>query len=168
MFHAQHPCKAYRLKATLSLVMVFVVINATAQKPQGDRAGVLAANAQFYTAVNKMLSGEIAPIEAVWSHADDVSYMGPTGQFEQGWSAVEKDWARQAAMKMGGSVKPVGVHIVVGQDLAMVNDYEVGDITNANGKVEQVKLRATNIYRKEGGQWKMIGHQTDPLPYLSK
>jgi len=23
-------------------------------------------------------------------------------------------------------------------------------------------------FRKEGGQWKMVGHQTDPLPYLIK
>jgi hypothetical protein len=31
-----------------------------------------------------------------------------------------------------------------------------------------VKLRATNSYRMENGVWKMVGHHTDPLPYLSK
>jgi ketosteroid isomerase-like protein len=32
---------------------------------------------------------------------------------------------------------------------------------------EKVSIRATNIYRKENGQWKMIGHHTDLLPYLA-
>jgi len=28
-----------------------------------------------------------------------------------------------------------------------------------------VSIRATNVFRKEGGQWKMIGHHTDLLPF---
>jgi hypothetical protein len=29
-----------------------------------------------------------------------------------------------------------------------------------------VSIRATNLFRKEDGSWKMIGHQTDLLPFL--
>jgi len=65
---------------------------------QGCRSS---ANAQFYAAINKMFIGEIAPIKAVWSHADDVTYLGPTGQFEHGWKTVLKDWEGQAALKLG-------------------------------------------------------------------
>jgi len=168
MFHAEHPRKAYFYGAMLAIVVVVAIVNAPAQTPQVDRAAVLAANGQFYAAINKMFTGSIAPIKAVWSHADDVTYMGPTGQFEHGWSTVLKDWEGQAAMKLGGHVKPVEIQVVVGHDLAVVSDYELGENTNANGKVEQLKLRATNIFRKENGQWRMIGHHTDPLPYLNK
>ena len=36
------------------------------------------------------------------------------------------------------------------------------------GKKSVVSLRATSIYRKENGQWKMIGHHTDLLPAMEK
>jgi len=168
MFYAQQPGRTYFHVAALSIVMFLAIVSASAQTSHDDKAAVLAANVQFYAAINEMFTGNIVPIKAVWSHADDVTYMGPTGQFEHGWSTVLKDWEDQAAMKLGGHVKPVEIQVVVGRDLAVVCDYELGENTNANGKVEQLKLRATNIFRKESGQWKMIGHHTDPLPYLNK
>jgi ketosteroid isomerase-like protein len=57
---------------------------------------------------------------------------------------------------------------IVGSDVAGVTLYEEGENTNAKGKIEHLKLRATNSFRKEGGQWKMVGHHTDTLPYLAK
>lgn len=139
-----------------------------AQAADNDKAAVLAANTAFYAAINAMFKGEVGPIEAVWSHADDVTFMGPNGAFETGWSAVQKDWQGEAALKLGGRIEPVEIHVFIGRDLAVVSDYEQGENTNADGKVQRVKLRATNIYRKENGQWKMIGHHTDQLPYLAK
>lgn len=155
-------------RAVLAMGLAFAFIGAQAQAPGNDKAAVLAANAHFYAALNAMFKGEIAPIEAVWSHADDVTYLGPDGVFETGWGAVRKDWEIQTAKKLGGRIEPTDIHVFVGRDLAVVNDYEQGENTNANGKVEQVKLRATNIFRKEGGQWKMVGHHTDLLPYMAK
>jgi hypothetical protein len=32
----------------------------------------------------------------------------------------------------------------------------------------KVSIRATNIFRKENGVWKMIGHHTDLLPYVAR
>ncbi len=156
--------------AALAMAMAFGLIgaSASAQAPIDGNASVLAANARFYAAINSMFKGDVGPIEAVWSHADDVTYMGPTGAFDAGWSAVLKDWQAQAAQKLGGKVEPVEVHVIVGQNLAVVNDFEQGENTNADGKVQLVRLRATNIFRKEGGQWKMVGHHTDVLPYLAK
>jgi ketosteroid isomerase-like protein len=133
-----------------------------------DHAAVRAENSAFYAALNQMFIGNLGPMKAVWSKASDVTYMGPTGNFERGWKTVLKDWENQAALKLGGHVKPVQIHIIVGQTLAVVSDYELGENTNAHGKVERVRLRATNIFRKEAGQWKMVGHHTDPLPYLTK
>jgi ketosteroid isomerase-like protein len=157
-------------RAALAMWVPFALIGASAlaQTPSNSNAEVLAANARFYVAINAMFKGDVGPIEAVWSHGGDVTYMGPTGNFETGWSAVLKDWEGQAAQKLGGKVEPIDVQVIVGHDLAVINDYEQGENTNAEGKVQQVRLRATNIFRKEGGQWKMIGHHTDVLPYLAK
>ena len=147
---------------------ICAIASATARAADTDRDAVLAANARFYAALNQMFTGQLSPMKDVWSHADDVTYMGPTGDYERGWNAVLKDWEGQAALKLGGRVEPADIQVVVGQTLAVVTDYESGENTNAQGKVERVKLRATNTFRKESGQWKMVGHHTDKLPYLSK
>jgi len=123
---------------------------------------------QFYTALNAMFTGDVGPMKEVWSHAADVTYMGPGGGFHVGWDQVLKNWEEQAAMKLGGKVEPTEMRITVGRDLAVVSDIEKGENTNAAGKVEKVSIRATNLFRKEGGKWKMIGHHTDLLPYLAK
>jgi ketosteroid isomerase-like protein len=140
----------------------------TAAAAEGDTAGVLNANARFYAALNALFTGDVVPMQGIWSHADDVTYMGPTGGFDRGWNAVLKNWAGQAALKLGGRVQPADMQVTAGGTLAVVSDYEIGENTNADGKVVSIKLRATNLFRKEGGDWRMIGHHTDLLPYLAK
>ena len=133
-----------------------------------NEQAALAATAQFYAALNQMFTGDLAPMKEVWPHADDVTYMGPTGGFDKGWSQVLKNWEAQAAMKLGGKVEAVDMRVTAGGDIAVVSDYEHGENTNAKGEVQKVSIRATNIFRKEDGKWKMIGHHTDLLPYLAK
>ena len=133
-----------------------------------DETAVKQAVTQFYAALNSMFTGNAAPMEAVWSHAKDVTYMGPTGGFYVGWNRVLKNWEAQAAMKLGGKVEPKNMIITIGPDIAVTENYEMGENTNAAGKTQKVSIRATNVFRKEGGQWKMIGHHTDQLSYLQK
>ncbi len=150
------------------LAVGFSGMSNDAQANQDTTAAVRSASDRFYGALNAMFKGELAPMEAVWSHRDDVTYMGPTGGYQQGWAAVREDWRGQAALKLGGKVTPTNVRIIAGRDVAVVTNYEEGENTNADGKVEKLRLRATSMYRLENGQWKMVGHHTDPLPYLAK
>jgi ketosteroid isomerase-like protein len=149
------------------LCAAFLLSNSPARAAEGNTAAVRAASDQFYTALNQLFTGDMAPMEALWSHRKDVTYMGPGGGFRVGWDAVRKDWASQAAMKMGGSIKPEQVKITAGSDLATVSNLEVGSVT-IQGKKKAISLRATSIYRKEKGQWKMIGHHTDLIPRMEK
>jgi len=123
---------------------------------------------QFYAALNAMFTGDLGAMKEVWSHAEDVTYMGPGGGFRIGWDQILADWETQAAMKLGGQVEPENMHITVGQELGVVQNYEKGENTNAEGKPQQVSIRATNLFRKEDGKWKMIGHHTDLLPYVKQ
>lgn len=133
-----------------------------------DEQAVKDVTAKFYGALNVLFTGDAGPVKDLWSHADDVTYMGPVGGFQKGWKAVEADWNAQAAQKLGGSVKAEDVHVTVGQDLAVVSNWEKGQNVGADGKVEVVSIRATSVFRKESGVWKMIGHHTDLLPHLAK
>ena len=143
-------------------------LSSVGQETPAETAKILAANQEFYSALNEMFTGKLDAMKELWSHADDVTYMGPTANYERGWAAVLKDWEGQAALKLGGKVTPTNVQVIAGHDVAVVTDIEMGENTNAQGKVEKIKLRATNIYRKEDGKWRMVGHHTDPLPYLDR
>ena len=107
-------------------------------------------------------------MKAIWSHANDVTYMGPVGGFQVGWDAVSKDWEAQAAMKLGGTLAASEMRATVGRDLAVVSGIENGEGLNVKGETQKVSIRATNIFRKEDGQWKMIGHHVDLLPQMAE
>lgn len=151
----------------LALALAGIVPVGVARAAQSDEPAVRQATADFYAALNTMFEGNIEPMQAVWSHADDVSYMGPDGKFTIGWDQVFADWQSQAARKLGGEIRAEQIHITVGQDLATVECREVGE-NLVDGKPTKVTLRATNVFRKENGQWKMIGHHTDLLPFMQK
>jgi len=135
---------------------------------EDDEKGVMNAVAQFYAALNTMFTGDLGQMKEVWSHADDITYMGPGGGFQVGWDQVLENWEAQAAMKLGGKIEAADIRITVGQDIAVTHNYEKGENTNARGEPQKVSIRATNVFRKEDGKWKMIGHHTDLLPYLEK
>lgn len=155
----------------LLIVMIFGMgfgAPGLARASEADKAEVAAAAGQFYTALNAMFTGDVEPMKAVWSHADDGTYMGPAGGFQKGWPEILAVWEEHAAMKLGGKVTPEGMQITAGQEIAITHNYEIGENFDKDGNPQKVSIRATNIFRKEGGQWKMIGHHTDLLPYLEK
>ena len=151
-------------------IIFFSVVGLVSESPafaaEKDIEGVRAAAEQFYSALNVMFTGELGPMKEVWSHKDDVTYMGPRGGFRFGWKDVLLE--TQAALKLGGQVEPKDMRITVGRDLAIVSNYEIGHNVTADGKAQKVTIRATNLFRNENGKWKMIGHHTDMLPFLQK
>jgi len=152
----------------VTLATAIVVASHPVRAAEDDEKAVREAAAQFYGALNTLFTGDVGPMKGVWSHADDVTYMGPTGGFQIGWPQVLANWEAQAAMKLGGEVRPEDMHITVGRDLAVTHNYEKGENQNVQGKAEKVSIRATNLFRKEEGKWKMIGHHTDLIPGLTK
>jgi polar amino acid transport system substrate-binding protein len=154
-------CKSGRYAKLLSRYHV------TLESTVCDEAAVRDAVAGFYSALNALFDGNVAPMKEVWSHAADVTYMGPDGGFQVGWDQVLANWEKQAARKLGGKITPAEMRITIGQDIAITHNYEQGANTNAeSGKPAKVSIRVTNLFRKENGRWKMIGHHTDQLPFL--
>lgn len=150
------------------LIAVVLVSARTILGSDDDKKGVNEAVKRFYVALNAMFTGNLDPMQRIWSHADDVTYMGPAGGYRTGWDQVISDWEAQAAMKLGGRVTPKNMRITLGRDLAVVSNYEIGENSGPDGMPQEVRIRATNLFRKEDGKWKMIGHHTDLLPFLEK
>ena len=118
-------------------------------------------------ALNTMFTGDVGPMLDLWSHADDVTYMGPFGKILVGWKEVRASWEQQAGLKLGGRVEPTDLHIVANDGLGVTVGHERG--TNyKDGKPISVAIRATNVFRRENGQWKMIGHHTDLFSRITR
>ncbi|MHA3772311.1 YybH family protein [Verrucomicrobiota bacterium sgz303538] len=152
--------------SVLSLAISSFVATGRTLGAEGDVEGVRKAAAEFYAALNSMFTGDASPMGEVWSHAEDITYMGPSndGDYLVGWEKVREYWERQAAMKLKGKVEPEEMRITAGENLAVTHNYEKGTIY-PNGKPLPVSIRVTNLFRKENGKWKMIGHHTDRLAF---
>ena len=159
------------VRAAWCVLLVLAIggrMTANTQNTSHEERAVMQATTQFYAALNAMFTGDVGPMKAAWSHEDDVTYLDPAGGFQVGWGQVRASWEAQAAMKLGGEVTPENIHITVGRDLAVVQNHEQGENVTADGNPQAVSIRATNLFRKEDGTWKMIGHHTDLLPFLEK
>ncbi len=156
----------YAAMIVFSVVSLNCVSSASAS--EGEQQAVKAAVQEFHTALNKLFTGEVAPMKSVWSHQADVTYMGPDGSYLRGWKLIAAEWDKTASMKLGGQIEAAEMHITVGQDIAIVSNYEMGHNIGPDGKKVKVKIRATSLFRKEKDAWKMIGHHTDLLPFLVK
>ena len=120
------------------------------------------ASDAFYIALNAMLAGDAEPMLALWSHEDDVTYMSPFGELLTGWEPIAASWRAQADARLGGEVRGEEVRLVEGDVLAFAVGFERGEV-QVEGRPTPVDIRATSMYRREGGAWRMIGHHTDPL-----
>lgn len=133
--------------------------------PSAEKA-LMEANQQFYDALAAMFTGDMGPMQAVWSHRDEVSLQGPFGGRLDGWQAVEAHFTKESQMGMAGRVLSVDARACIGTDMAYVICTELGDEMTIGGKPVVVNHRATNVFRLEDGQWKMVHHHTDLAPTL--
>jgi len=105
----------------VTFTLLALVTAAPVRAADDETQAVKAAVAEFHDALNRLFSGDAAHMKAIWSHADDVVYMGPVGGMQVGWSQVEPYWNTQAAKKLGGKVDPVDVHVTASATLAVVH-----------------------------------------------
>jgi ketosteroid isomerase-like protein len=124
------------------------------------------ATDHFYEALNILFTGDGRPMKDVWSHDDDVVYMGPDGLYLIGWNNVEQMWNSVAEMKLGGLVRPQQLHTIAGADMAIINCVEVGH-NEIDGKLKTVSIRSSTAFHKRDGVWKVVAHQTDLLGYMN-
>ena len=119
------------------------------------------ASEQFYEALNRMLNGDLEPMMEVWSHGSDVATMHPLGGRETGWEEVRANWEQVAQGFSDGQVSLEDLVVVpLSEDVAYTLGTEHGQATLGEESVS-IDWRVTNIYRREGGGWKMVHHHTD-------
>ena len=125
------------------------------------------ASQQFYAALNRMANGDAGSMADIWSHSATVTTMHPIGGRQVGWDEVRGPWGQVAELASGGQVRLSDQLIQVSGDMAYEVGTEQGQFKLAGEQVS-VEQRVTNIYRREGGAWKIVHHHSDLSPDMVK
>lgn len=127
--------------------------------PMDDRVAIAETNRNFYRALRGQ---DMRMLDQVWLHADWVACVHPGAAQVTGWPAVRDSWVR--ILTRGPlPVLPTQVMIHVERDLAWVTCVE--NITMPGEPLWQTAaMQATNLFQRNGDEWRMIHHHASPLP----
>jgi len=152
------------IPAVTTVVILWGFLAASAGSPETE---VRQAVERFYRALNTNFSGDASPMLDVWSHAEDVIEMSPYGGMQVGWSAARTHWEQLASAKSGNQVQIEDSHVVASNQFGVHVGYEKLTL-HRGGQSVIVKIRVTNVFRRENGKWKIFAHHTDLFPWVEE
>ena len=114
-------------------------------------------------ALSRQVAGHTEAFQALWSHSDDVILMGALGGDAIGWADVSASlsWA-SAHLDYSRSWRADNLLIAVDDHLGFTLDVEHMS-REVNGEVQERSLRASQGYRYEDGEWKIVFRHGDPM-----
>lgn len=152
----------------LSVILICLAICSVAA-PQVNQ--VSADNPSFRTflarweeSVNHLINGDPTLWKENLSHNNDVTMFGVFGGHEKGWNEVgpRADWAASQFKSSGAKLKIEYLDSGVSGDLAFTVAIERAEV-RVGDQNRPWALRATQIFRKEDGAWKLLHRHSDPL-----
>jgi ketosteroid isomerase-like protein len=112
------------------------------------------ANARFYRAFEQL---QIAEMDAVWAHSDDVKCVHPGWPLLTGWAAVRASWEAIFASTAEMRFTLSDVRVVAAADFGWVTCTE-NILSEAAGRVAVTSILATNLFERAPDGWRLIHH----------
>ncbi len=112
------------------------------------------------------VNGDSAPYwQDLYAHSEDLTIFGPFGgEPLPGWAKVQPLAPGVAALFKGGTTDLELVHAMVGENLICLVMIERGELKFAGHEgVQRWVLWVTQMYQKDGEQWRVIHRHADPL-----
>jgi ketosteroid isomerase-like protein len=118
--------------------------------------------ARHIEAEEAFVFGDPRPRVELWSKRDPVTLFGAIGMSESGWEQLNQTFRWVARRFSEVSNFRIDVELVaVSGDLAYVLWFERFTGSIAGRAVEPVTVRATHVYRREDGDWKVVHRHAD-------
>jgi ketosteroid isomerase-like protein len=115
-----------------------------------EHAAILFANEAFYRA---FADRDADAMDAVWSRDAPVTCLHPGWGLLAGRDEVVESWKRILSNENAPAVTCRKPEVFLHGEMAMVVCYE---------EIEGQFLAATNLFRREGRQWRLVHHQAGP------
>jgi ketosteroid isomerase-like protein len=119
-----------------------------------------------HRALDALLRGDAEPKKKMFSHRQDISLANPLGPPVRGWDQVETTLDRLVSLiREGQPLRFDRISEYATEDLAYVLEIErcpgikVGDSEES----KSFSLRATTVWRRENGGWKIAHRHADPI-----
>ena len=139
-------------------------------------AGFQAASAQdsdfrfflrdFEDSTRRFINGDAERWKHHASHREDVTILGGFGGHEKGWQEVgpRYDWAAARFRESRATLQVEYLATTVSGDLAYTVSLERSEAhVVGQDRPAPMVLRVTHVFRKEGGQWKLVHRHADHL-----
>jgi ketosteroid isomerase-like protein len=101
----------------------------------------------------------------MWSKRDPVTLVGAAGMYKSGWDELSRifPWVASRFSNVSDYRFEVLVADVIG-DMAYSVGYERFTGSIDGRPVEPITVRATHVYRREDGEWKIVHRHGDNPP----
>ena len=128
---------------------------------QADAKAVAEANEEFYAAFEAL---DMDRMEACWRHDEEVRCIHPGWDVMSGWPKVSRSWVAIFANSAYIQFFLTDVQVHVDADTAWVTCAEnILSGGAAGADMEDAKVLATNVFRRDGDRWRMVLHHGSPV-----
>ena len=114
-------------------------------------------------AARAYVTGNPEPLGKITARDSEATFFSPGGGYEKGTENVSSVYTRDA--KAFGKEGVTDFEIIqsgAGVDIGFWTGFQTANVT-LGGKEVSMKLRITEIFRRENGEWKMVHRHADPL-----
>lgn len=120
---------------------------------------------QQHDAEEALARGDVGPRLRMWSHSDPVTLFAALGASKSGWGELEPMFHSVASRVSGGhDVAYELVSFDVSGDRAWTVGFSRFTVSLDGGPLTRYTLRLTHLYRREGGEWKVVHEHSDFQP----
>ncbi|HEX4978449.1 MAG TPA: nuclear transport factor 2 family protein [Acidimicrobiales bacterium] len=119
--------------------------------------------ARYRDAETAIHNGDAAPRKAMWAHTDPVTLLGAVFS-ATGWDDIQPIFDRlQARFSNCTSSEHELIAAGASGDLAYIVALEHTTVSVGGSAPLPYALRATTVFRREDGEWKVVHRHADPV-----
>lgn len=144
-----------------TLLVMIQLLFAGGRAQADDSSEVRAANEAYYAALS---ARDIDATGKVWARGNTFNIFAAGRSAQMGWDAIRAAYEDLFKRFPELSITMADPAIRQDGDTALVIGIETLRARSPNGDPVALSLPATNVFRRQDGQWRMIHHHTSRPP----